>query len=161
MIDNKFKLCSTYDVACYRDNKIVWTESSPNLVVNEGLAYVMGTSFGDVDQIEWRCGLVLQGTPTPEDTMQSHPYWTEFTGTYIAVRPPCEFVIDSDPTKYISSSSQFMIQVSSQIAGAFMTSEPDSTSTNGTLYGVSNFEQVRQVVNGDALFVTITVGAKA
>jgi hypothetical protein len=150
-----------YTVRCINNGQLKWTESTPNIVVNEGLEYVMGRSFGSHDEIQWHCGLLTEGYGEPEDTMQEHPTWIEFMGLTTKMRPHCEWVQYEDKITYISTDNQFMVRVPGQVSGAFMTSERDSNTTKGTLYGVSPFVEKRQVVSGDSLLVTIQLGAKA
>jgi len=131
------------------------------MVVNEGLEYVMGRSFGDYEMVGWHCGLLIEGAAEPTDTMQNHPTWTEFMGCTTKIRPLCSWVQQENLIDYVSSDNQFMIRIPGQVSGAFMTSERDSNTTDGTLYGVAPFSAVRQVVSGDSLLVTIHLGARA
>ena len=152
---------STYTVRCFNDGKLKWTEKTPNMVVNEGLEYVMGRSFGDYEMVGWHCGLLIEGVAEPTDTMQNHPTWSEFMGATTKMRPLCSWVQQENLIDYVSSDNQFMIRIPGQVSGAFMTSEQDSNTTDGTLYGVAPFSAVRQVVSGDSLLVTIHLGARA
>lgn len=60
---------------CFRDGKLLWEDTSPNIVFNAGLDYLVGVALGAVSQeATWWCGL-LDASPTFSATNT----WTDLT----------------------------------------------------------------------------------
>ena len=156
-------LHSTHHVKCIgSDGVLKWEEKKTNLVVDEGLYFVLECSFMDRDQEKWYCGMYESGVPSATDTMENHPGWVEFRGYTTARRPECIFY--ETPTREIhniltSNECQFMIAKAGTVVGALLTTGESTITTDGILYGVSAFQTPHDVIVGDSLLVTITLGA--
>jgi len=149
------------------DGKVKWTDIVPNLVVNEGLAYMAGSSLTSVTQVTaWFIGLYGAGasnTPAAADTMSSHAGWTENVGYSNATRVAVTFVnaTTANPSVATNSASPsaFTINATSTVGGAFLTSGSAKSGTAGTLFSASDFTSPgdRSVVSGDTVNVTYTL----
>ena len=149
------------------DGKVKWSGSAPNLVVNEGLAYMAGTALTSVAQITvWYIGLYGAGasnTPAAADTMSSHAGWTENVGYSNATRVACTFVTATTANPSVAtntaSPASFNINATSTVGGAFLTSGSAKSGTAGTLFSAVDFSAPgdRSVTSGDTLNVTYTM----
>jgi len=149
------------------DGKVKWTDIVPNLVVNEGLAYMAGSSLTSVTQVTaWFIGLYGAGasnTPAAADTMSSHAGWTENVGYSNATRVAVTFVTATTANPSVAtnsaSPSAFTINATSTVGGAFLTSGSAKSGTAGTLFSASDFTSPgdRSVVSGDTVNVTYTL----
>jgi len=157
-----------FDYECISaDGKVKWSGSSPNLVVNVGLAYMAGSALTSVAQITaWFIGLYGAGasnTPAAADTMSSHAGWTENVGYSNATRVACTFVTATTANPSVAtntaSPASFTINATSTVGGAFLTSGSAKSGTAGTLFSASDFTSPgdRSVVSGDTLNVTYTL----
>jgi hypothetical protein len=155
----RIDLSATYNVECWHGDTLKWVDNNHNLVVNTGLEYALDRVFGTATQPQWFCGLMIMGYPVPEDTMADHEF-TEFLGTASNSRMWAQFVKSSELT-YVAENVQAMITENKTINGAFMTTGQTKGGVEGVLYGAANFTAPKDVVVGDALIVTITLGAKS
>ena len=157
-----------FDYECVgADGKVKWSGSSPNLVVNVGLAYMAGSSLTSVAAItSWFIGLYGAGAsnaPAAADTMSSHAGWTENVGYSNATRVACTFVTATTANPSVATNSaspaSFTINGTSTVGGAFLTSGSAKSGTAGTLFSASDFISPgdRSVVSGDTLNVTYTL----
>ena len=157
-----------FDYECIgADGKVKWSGSSPNLVVNVGLAYMAGSSLTSVAAItSWFIGLYGAGAsnaPAAADTMSSHAGWTENVGYSNATRVACTFVTATTANPSVAtntaSPSSFTINATSTLGGAFLTSGSAKSGTAGTLFSASDFTSPgdRSVTSGDTLNVTYTM----
>jgi hypothetical protein len=159
---SKLKVGTHYKVDCVRDGDIVWSTQTNNLVVNTGLQYVLGATFGNWDQREMYVGLCTNVVVSPEDTMESHQF-IEYTGTSSIHRPHAVFIdtdlVDNKWT-YTASNVQSMIIVPDTLRGIFMADNEMKGEDAGMLYGVAPFTDNKDVIAGDALLITITVSVE-
>ena len=149
------------------DGKIKWTGSVPNLVVNEGLAYMAGSALTSVTQITvWYVGLygaAASNTPAAGDTMASHAGWTEVVPYSNATRVTVTFVTATTANPSVAtntaSPAAFTINATSTVGGAFLTSGSAKSGTAGTLFSAADFSSPgdRSVASGDTLNVTYTM----
>jgi len=164
MVNSKFNLSTNYNIDCIRDGIVVWTINRNNLVVNEGLGYVMGRTFGDADQVEWRIGLCTESNVSPEDTMAMHQNpFVEFLGTTNNNRPVAAFVdsgIEFNKYSYTAPDVQVMVAATGWLTGAFLTSGVVKGEEIGILYGAADFPASRSVIPGDALMINVKVTAQ-
>jgi hypothetical protein len=146
-----------------------WAEEFPNLVVNEGLAdmndqYFSGTGY----TAAWFLGLVqgpASGTTfNAGDTLATHAGWTEdtaYTGNRKAVTFGSATTADPSVISNSASPSQFTMNGTTTIGGAFLCTV--ATGTSGILFSASDFQAPgdRAVVSGDVLNVTYTFSLDA
>jgi hypothetical protein len=171
MLTNKAKAGGVYTIEC-RDEQgnLKWSQSTPNLVVNQGLQTMNATYFASATQVTtWYVGLITgpgSGTTIAAgDTLASHTGWTEFTD-YTGNRKTAVFATatTADPSVVTNSASPASFIISGAggtVAGAFLCSV--ATGTSGTLFSASDFQSPgdRVVVAGDTLNVTYTFSLDA
>jgi hypothetical protein len=157
------KLSTTYLVDCYDENGFLkWTESTPNIVVNEGVDYLFNSAFLNTDTSNWFAGLVKQGNGLPEDTMQNHS-WIEYLGWVNVKRPLLTFEAHSPRTAENNIKTRpvtFTMGTTDTISGAFMTTSEVKDDYTGILYGVTSFESTHSVIPGDSISMSIIIGAR-
>lgn len=153
-----------FHVQCFdKDNILKWEIDQPNLVVNEGLAFMNDTVFtGSGYTKSWYLGLISGTSPTiaATDTLASHA-WTEVpvsTG-YTGNRKSLTFSAATSANPSVTSNAsaaQFAMLGTYTVSGAFLCTVASGTS--GTLFSASTFEAPgdRSVVSGDTLNVTYT-----
>jgi hypothetical protein len=154
---------NTHSITCYSKRGFLkWGEVIPNLVTEEGAIWLLDNAFGAGFHKDWRAGLVDSGAITTKDTMINKD-WIEFTKTTHAARPNLYFS-DSDPKTaqdtYTSAKAGFVVHKAGTISGSFMVDDPLIGGKAGLLYGVTLFDNVHQVVQGDALYLIINLGSR-
>ena len=157
------KLSTTYIVDCYGKNGFLkWTESTPNIVVNEGVDYLFDTAFLNGEPEKWYAGLVKSGTGVPEDTMVNHTF-AEWLGWVNVYRPLLTFepVIPRTSLENIKSREVvFVSGTTDTITGAYMTTRQVKDDIDGKLYGVTSFRKAHDLIPGDSIAMTIIIGAR-
>lgn len=154
-----------FRMECFdKDGNLKWTEEFPNLVVNEGLKDMNDKYFtGSGYTAAWYLGLVqgpAAGTSfSANDTLATHGGWTEdtaYSGNRKAVTFAAATLADPSVITNSASPSQFTMNGTTTIAGAFLCSVASGTS--GVLFSASDFQSPgdRAVVSGDVLNVTYT-----
>lgn len=153
-----------FTVQCHdKDGNLKWEIQQPNLVMNEGLAYMNDTFFsGSGYTKSWYLGLISGTAPTiaAADTLASHAGWTEVPVTtgYTGNRKAVTFTsaTSADPSVCAGGSVSFAMLGTYVVSGAFLCTVASGTS--GTLFSASEFEAPgdRSVVSGDTLNVTYT-----
>ena len=154
-----------------KNGTLKWEDSCHNLVVNAGLQdmnnkYFKGSSY----TAAWYLGLVDASgfsAYSANDTMSSHAGWNETTAYSGSNRGTVTFgtPTTADPSVITNSASatQFSINGTVTVKGAFLTQTADKTTNPGVLFSVSSFQAPgdRSVVNGDTLTVTYTFSLDA
>ena len=150
-----------------KDGNLKWEDKAHNLVVNEGLQDMNTKYFKGVTySAAWYLGLITgpaaSTTISAGDTLASHGAtgaggWTEdtnYSGNRKAVTFGTATTADPSVISNSASPSQFAINGSTTIAGAFLASV--DTGTSGILFSASDFQAPgdRSVVNGDTISVT-------
>lgn len=141
-----------------KDGNVKWVEEGPNLVVNTGIDYILGTAI--LDSATIYVGLT-NGSPTPAaaDTMASHGGWTEAAGYTAGTRPLwSQGAAASQAVTNASAVSFTMDGTDTTIGGAFLTTDNTKDGTTGTLIAVKAFTGGNKTVaNNDTLDVTYTI----
>lgn len=173
MSNTKALASGVFNVKCYgADGKLKWEEENHNLVVNEGLQYMVASALDGFTPITtWYIGLYGAGAsnaPAAGDTMASHAGWTEVVPYSQATRVQAVFgtATTANPSVLSNSASvaAFSINVAgpTTIGGAFLTSDSAKSGTTGTLFSASDFTGGdRSVISGDTLNVTYTFSLTA
>ena len=160
---NTSKLITTYIVDCYgEDGFLKWSESTPNIVVNEGVDYLFDTAFLSTDTSNWYAGLVDQGSGHPDDTMENHSF-IEYLGWVNVKRPLLTFEAYNPRTAEQNIKTRpvsFTMGTTDTISGAFMTTSEIKDDYSGKLYGVTSFESTHSVIPGDSISMSIIIGAR-
>jgi hypothetical protein len=153
---------NTHSITCYSKRGFLkWGELVPNLVTAEGAIWLLDNAFGVGIQRDWRAGLTGSGTISSGDTMITKG-WNEFTGTTHANRPSLYFSATSPKTAaetYVSDKAGFVVHKAGEITGSFMVDDPLIGGRIGLLYGVTLFDNAHPVVQGDSLYLIITLGS--
>lgn len=154
-----------------KEGNLKWEQKSHNLVVNVGLADMNTKYFkGSGYTAAWYIGIygpAASNNPSSTDTMASHAGWTEVTAYSNATRPAVTFgaATTADPSVIANSASpsQFLVNASANVGGAFLTTGDGKGGTSGTLFSASDFAAPgdRTVQNGDVLSVTYTFSLDA
>lgn len=164
-----------YTVTCHdAQGNLKWTDSFPNLVVNQGLQNMNQTYFkGSGYTAAWYLGLVTgpgSGTSyAAADTLASHSGWTENTayttsgGAGIRAQVTFGTATTADPSVINNSASPSVFTMTSNaqtIAGAFLASV--SSGTSGILFSAGDFTGGDKIVDsGDSLSVTYSFSLDA
>lgn len=156
------KVRGHWEVSCYSaDGELRWHECFDNLVVNEGLNYMLAAGLAAGTPItSWYIGLTnASPTPAPADTMASHAGWTEWTNYSESTRQA--FVAGTVSGQQVSNSAskaRFTSNAASQtVGGAFLVSNNVKGGTTGTLYAVGAFSGGNKAVGlGEIVEVTAT-----
>lgn len=161
--------CGVYTVECRDSNgALKWTDTFPNLVVNQGLQdmnakYFLGSSY----TAAWYLGLVTgpgSGTTySASDTLASKA-WTEntnYTGNRKAVTFGAPTTANPSVATNSASPATFVMNANAQvIAGAFLCSV--SSGTSGVLFSAADFTGGDKTVDsGDTLNVTYSFSLSA
>lgn len=154
-----------------KDGNLKWEESCKNLVVNQGLQDMNAQYFKGITYTAgWYLGLVDAAGFTAydaTDTMASHTGWAETTDYSGTNRGTVTFgtPTTADPSVITNSGSptQFSINNTVTVKGAFLTQTANKTTNSGVLFSVSSFQAPgdRAVVSGDTLTVTYTFSLDA
>jgi hypothetical protein len=156
------KVGTAYKIKCFRNGEVVWTEDTTNKVVNTGLEYILGTAFGDVEQVDMYCGLCSRAGVLPEDTMSEHQF-DEFIGTSNVERSLAVFEsggVVNNKAVYIATDVQSFVFTEGGLRGIFLTDNKMVGSNTGLLFGVAPFSEEKVVIPGDSLLVEITISAE-
>jgi hypothetical protein len=89
--------------------------------------------------------------------------WNEFTKTTHANRPKLVFTATDPQTAeetYVSAKAGFVVFKEGTISGSFMVDNALIGGHMGMLYGVTNFANPHQVVDGDSLYLVIKLGSR-
>jgi hypothetical protein len=156
------QLKSFYEIDCYRDGILIWSDSFWNLVTTVGKNALLDyTFFSGAVSPTWYVGVVANSGFTQyaaTDTMSSHTGWTEST-TYSNATRPAYTVVAASAGSMSNDASRalFNINGTTTVRGAFLTSNSTKGGTTGTLYGEGDFAATRDVVSGDVLSIKITL----
>jgi len=164
-LDGQIEAGGVFTVQCFdKDGNLKWEAEKHNLVVNVGLKdmndkYFLGSSY----TAAWFIGLYGAGAsnnPAAGDTASSHAGWTEVTAYSQATRPAASFAAAStaDPSVItnVAAPTQFSINGTTVVGGAFLISNSTKGGTTGVLFSAADFQAPgdRSVVNGDIINVT-------
>lgn len=143
-----------------RHGRPLWVEEIENLVTNGGRNDILDKYFkGAAYTAAWYVGLKSTGAPNAADTMASHASWTEVVAYSQATRPVLTLgTVASQSVSNTASKAVYSINSdSTQIAGAFTTTNNTKSGTSGILYSVSDFSAPRTLGNGDTMNITVTL----
>ena len=143
-----------------KNGNLKWVEMWENLIVNEGLNYLLDAGLSGGTQItSWFLGLI-NASPTiaAGDTMSSHSGWTENTAYDEATREAwTDGGVSGQSVSNSGSPAVFTGSTDGQtLGGAFLTSNSTKGGTSGTLYAVGEFSTTKNLDDGDTLTVTAT-----
>ena len=169
-IQNTARAGGVFHFQCFdKEGNLKWKDSAKNLVVNEGLKDMNDKYFsGSGYTAAWYLGLITGPAASTSfvagDTLATHGGWTEdtnYTGNRKAVTFGAATTADPSVISNSASPSQFTMNGTTTIAGAFLTNV--ATGTSGILFSEADFQSPgdRAVVSGDVLNVTYTFSLDA
>src|SRR6266850_863266 len=143
-------LQTLYEIECWRDGQLLWTEVFPNLVTTAGRNKILDACFKTGEAAnQWFIGLVDSAAFTAyaaADTMGAHGGWVEGTpyseGTRQAYVPAAPAAGSMDNG---ASMALFTINATLTVRGAFLVDNSTKGGATGTLYGVGDFTVSRSV----------------
>jgi hypothetical protein len=148
-----------------RDGKIIDEFDCENLVVNQGLNYLLGATLAGGSQITtWYIGLFSGNyTVLATDTASViAANATEVTAYAAGVRQTWTANSSSPSGQSTSNSSaqaSFTFNGTVTVYGAFLVSSATISGTGGTLFSGAQFSASKSVVSGDILLLTYTYTA--
>lgn len=164
MNEKQIKIGGTFTFKQIRNGKVVDTWDQDNIVVNEGLNYILDAAFsGGTILSTWFLGLFKNNyTPTAADVIATFPgvgvasesvtEYTEATRpTWVDAGPLAQSITNS------ASSAEFTFGTAVTLYGAFLTSSNTKGGTSGKLAAASKFASARSMLVGDVLNVTYTL----
>lgn len=154
-----FLTAGRWDVVVRRQGREIWRDTIENLVVNEGLNQLLGTTLTSEQQVTSWYILLTSGSPTVAagDTMGSHAGWDEFTGVSDATRLHWPGSRDATGQATNPSAVQYSLNATGTIGGAGLVSQNSLGGSGGILYAAGAFDGGNVVLNsGDTIDVTAT-----
>lgn len=161
---SEFKAGGYFTVEHVRNGEVIHSEDSPNIVVDEGLTYILDTSLsGGTQKTSWYIGIFKNNyTPVAGDTAST------FAGAGVAnevstevdetARPAwTEAGVSSKTITNSASPAVFTANASVSVYGAFLISDSTMGGAIGTLCAASKFASVRNMLNTDVLNITYTL----
>jgi hypothetical protein len=167
MTTSKFRPRGFWNVVCFNaDGVKKWEENIKNITVDEGINDILDVYFDSGTQsTAWYIGLKGSNeVPAAGWGVASIGVsFTEATEYSQATRPAWTSAGASGKQITNSASpSEFSINNTATIYGAFLVSTNTIAGTTGILWCCSNFSAARSVVNGDTLKIVYTItGADA
>jgi hypothetical protein len=148
-----------------RDGEVIDEIDDQNLVVNEGLNYLLNVALAGQGQLNtWFVGLFSGNyTPQASDTAANiTANATEWTGYGEATRQAFSTVATTTQSITNSASTATFTQnTAGTVYGAFIISSSQKSGITGTLLAAAQFSSPKTVAVGDLLALTYTVGASS
>jgi hypothetical protein len=155
-------LRNLYEVDCYHDGVLVWSDSFYNLVTTVGKNKLLDACFRTGEAaLAWYVGLVNASgfsAYSVTDTMASHAGWTDGVPYSDGTRSPyVSAAASAGSMSNAAARALFNINASQTVQGAFLVDVSTKSGSLGVLYGVGSFVAPRSVISGDVLAVKITL----
>jgi hypothetical protein len=161
----RFLISSVWDVECYRDGKLIWTERNKNLCTDEGLNALLNIMFHGATQITtWYIALFNTDTTILPTHTYAVPGYTESLAYDELTRP--EFVESAASGKSLSNianKASFTMSSTTTIYGAALVGGGTDADTKGdtaggsVLYCASKFSTTKPCDAADILKVWCTL----
>ena len=145
------------------EGNIKWMDEAPNLVVNQGLNSLIGSTLGGWTQITTWYIFVTSGHPTPAaaDTGSSHAGWAEFTGYSQTTRPTFQRgSVSGQSVSNTASKAVFSLNAAATIGGAGLIGVNSKGTFGGSLFAVGS-ASLKTLGSGDTLEVEVTFSVTA
>lgn len=148
-----------WQVVGRRRGKVLFVDEIENLVVNEGLNALLGSTLtGEAQVTSWYV-FITSGSPTVAagDTMGSHAGWDEYVGVSDATRLVWPGSRDATAQATNPTAVQYTFNATGTVAGAGLTSSVSLGGSGGTLYAAGAFSGGSKTLNsGDTIDITAT-----
>jgi len=152
------RIAGAFKFECF-DNlgNLKWSDSTRNLVVNEGLDDILNKVFDYHTGASWYVGLIATNPVIKAaDTLSSHASWSE-AADYTDDRKAYTVVTTSGQSiTNTAAKATFVFSAAATITGAFISSA--STGTSGVLFSGATFT-AKAVASDDSLEVTYVLSA--
>lgn len=160
---DKSKVGGVFHFTQVRDGKVIDEWDSENIVVNEGLDYILGSSLlGVAQKSNWYLG-VFDGvyTPVSGDNGGNIASNSGESSAYAEAPTRQTWAGDAVSGQSTTNSVQAVISINATVTmqGAFLISTNVIDDTAGLLYAASKFASPRVLASGDILQVGYTVSA--
>ena len=154
-----------FQIQHLRNGEVIDEFESKNIVVNEGLNYVLNTALdAQAAQAAWYIGIFSGNyVPVATDTAATiATNATEFSSYTATTRPVWTPPTGGSTAQEIDNSAAkatFTVNAAGTIYGAFLVSSNVISGTTGVLFAASQFTAARTVVANDQLLITYAVSA--
>jgi len=161
---NELKIGGIFTYEHVRNGEVIDTWSEPNIVVDEGLNYALGTAFASASaSANWYVGIFVNNyTPQSTDVI------TTFPGVGVAGEATTQYNETTRPTwtqagvvaKSITNTASpavFTFNTTTSIYGAFLANSSVKGGLTGKLAAASKFSSVRSMLTNDILNITYTL----
>lgn len=161
---NRFSVGGVFTVTHLRNGEVIDTIHSPNIVVNEGLDYILDAALSNATQETAFYIGIYKNNYTPQATNSM----ATFAGAGVAGEANSEIDesarqawteagVSSRTITNSASPAEFTANTSVSIYGAFLATDNTLGGTSGTLIAASKFGAVRNLEDDDVLSVTYTL----
>lgn len=162
--DTNFKVGGVFGIQHIRNGEVIHEEAVPNIVVNEGLDYILDAALsGGAQTVAFYIG-IFENNYTPQATN----VMATFAGAGVAgeittaidegSRPAwTEAGVTSRTITNSASPASFTANATVSSYGAFLSTNNTLGGTSGILIAASRFSAVRNLVATDVLNVTYTL----
>jgi len=152
-----------YDFQLIRDGKVIDEFQAKNIIVNEGLNYLLNTGVvGTTQYASWYIG-IYQGnyTPVASDTAASIATNSTECTSFTAITRQQFVPVASTAQSLTNAASRasFTFNGSVTIYGAFVCSSSTLNGATGTLLSAMKLSSSKSVTSGDQLLVTYSLTA--
>lgn len=152
-----------YHVEHFREGELIDEFDFDNIVVNEGLIFLLNLAFTNASNVGgWYLGVFTNNyTPVATDTAATITGNAgEFTGYSGGARPTFTPAAATQPTPSLNNTSNrasFTFTGTATLIGAFLVSSATPGGTSGTLYSAAQFPSSKQVSNTDNMLLSYTL----
>jgi hypothetical protein len=153
-----------YTVQHLRHGKVIDEFSFDNIIVNQGLDYILGSSLTGVTQITNWYVAPFQGNYTPVATDTAATIVasaTESTAYTSTTRVAWTGVEGTQAATNSASVATFTFNAGITVYGAMLVSASAKSSTSGTLLSAAQFGTPKTVASTDQLLFTYTIAASS
>lgn len=161
---NKLKTAGYFTYQHIRDGKVIDEWKEPNIVVDEGINYILDAALSGATQVTtFYIGLFQNNyTPLSTDVAATFPgagVGNEITTAYTEATRPVwtEAGVSAKTITNTASPAVFTFNTGATAYGAFLVTTNTKGGTTGKLIAASKFSSSRAMLNTDALHVTYTL----
>lgn len=158
LAEKRLAVGGVYKYEHIREGKVIDSWTQGNIVVDEGLIYILNTAVGNVSQqASWYIGLFKNNyTPLAADaaaTFASAPVANEATTEYSEGTRPVFTPLVTNAKVISNTATAYTFTAAVDIYGGFLISDGTKGGTSGTLLSASKFASVRPMQIADTLNV--------
>lgn len=163
-MNQELKIGGIFTYEHVRDNQVIDTWSEPNIVVDEGLNYTLGTAFASTSaSANWYVGIFKNNySPQSTDVIATFPGVSvagEATTQYNETARPIwtQAGVVAKSITNTASPAVFTFNADTAIYGAFLANSSAKGGITGKLAAASKFSSVRSMLINDILNITYTL----